>query len=774
MENNNNVTPQEEFDIKTILKIARKYLWLFIALPIFCAIIAVIYSKTKAPEFTSTAEILVNLESANQKFDMLNFDGSMSSLFGSGNDLNDEIAIIKSKRLLTQLVNELDLRSDTYIKKGVSYRLLYQNEPLIVIYPQDFFKNLRGGLTIDAKKSDDGEFLFNFIYREGKEKHKFDYKTTSLDEPVETPWGSFLFAEQVKFAPKDEGYKVRMTAAGIKSRVSALDAQINISRLSKESNILTFSTTSQSQVRNEAIINKLIDIYQNDKITDQNQVSKQMSDFITERLALLTDELKNVEKQVEVYRKQHNMTDVSAQTQVYIQKAGDYEKQIANAEIQLSVVNFIENYLKKSSDTDLIPAMAEVSDAGFATMISQYNELVLGYIRLINAGSANTPNALRTQSQIQTTRTGILQSIENLKRSVEITKSDLSKKSSEFSSKIKDVPTYEREFAEIARQQQIKEQLFLFLLQKREEAQLSLAMATSSAKIVDTAYTQGNPAAMGLSKLALFALIIGLVLAALIVYLIEFFNDKISSKDELQRYSSLPIIGVLPFQKGISTLAITEDGHHSILKESIRKVRTYLPFIVQNNENKVIMVTSSCPGEGKSFVSINLALSLAMINKKVALVGLDVRKPMLGKYMNLSPKNGVTNFISDETIKVSDIENIYPDNKNLSVFTGGTVPPNPSELLCNSRLADLFVELRERFDYIIVDTPPVMFPDSYIVSNEASAIIYVVRKDLATRDDIRSLNTDINDNKLKNVYLLLNNADKQSYTYYYNRYDLYK
>ncbi|MDR2684581.1 MAG: polysaccharide biosynthesis tyrosine autokinase, partial [Prevotellaceae bacterium] len=420
--------------------------------------------------------------------------------------------------------------------------------------------------------------------------------------------------------------------------------------------------------------------------------------------------------------------------------------------------------------TDLIPAANDVNNSVFAQAISEYNELVLNYLRATKGGTENNPRIIQLKENIETMRANILNSIENIKRTMEITKNDLTKKSNEFSSKVKEVPTYEREYVEISRQQQIKEQLFLFLLQKREEAQLSLAMSTSSAKIVDSAYTQMMPNTMGLQKLVLIALLIGLLLAVAIVYAIEFFKDTIESKEDLKHFTKLPVIGSLPFLKDAPTIIMTAHKYDAI-KEKIRLLRTQLPFILPNKEDKVVIVTSSVAGEGKSFTALNLALSLAMINKKVALVGLDIRKPMLSKYLNISNKYGVTNFISDDNITFEDIENISELNKNLSVFVGGTIPPNPAELLYGNRMDAFFAELRSKFDYVIIDTAPArMLPDTYIISHFADAVLYVVRKGYAKFDDIKHLNGEKEEVIFNNVNILLNGVEDEGRRYYYNNY----
>jgi len=774
MENivNNNNNQTNDFDVKYIIKIALKYWYLFVILPILCVAVAAVVKQFTLPEFTSTASILIKSEDASLSKQFL----SMSNgLFGSREgEIDDEITVIKSNRLFSVLVESLNLRTETYIRKNMLYHLMYQNEPLLTVFPQNFINNAKGRLTIYISKNSDTSFSFKFEHIENKTKTIEKYKVNNLNEPIKTKWGNFSFVEQQKFLPeKDKNYNLKIVTYSFKGMVNRMNSHINIARNSKSSNILVFTVTSSNPKRNEDILNKLMDIYQQDKISDQNQISRQMAEFITGRLGVISEELKGAEQKVENYKRQHNIVDISTQSRDFIEKAGEYDKQIANVEIQLSLIGFIESYLKKSGATDLLPANTEIKETVINEMIKSYNALVLDYQKGLASATPENPAMVRQLSQINTMKDNILRSISNYKQSAEITKSDLKRKSGDYLSQMRNIPTKEKELVDIQRQQQIKETIFVFLLQKREDAQLSLAMATSSAKIVEPAYTSSSPKTMGFNKMAMFAFVIGLILAATIVYLLQFFKDKISSLDELKRYTKLPIIGTLPHTKNVNYLAITAEKS-SILGEKFRMIRTNLSFVMKNKDSKVVLITSSVPEEGKSFVSINMALSLALVGKKVALLGLDVRKPRLAKYLEINTTPGITNFISDETISWQNIEQNLAVNKNVSVFVGGTIPPNPSELLYNERLDLLIDELRKNFDYIIIDSAPVgILTDTFILNRIADAVIFIVRAGVARYSDVKNLNELAENKKFTNVSVLLNNAEEENIASKYGHYGYY-
>ena len=772
--NNNNNNQTDDFDFKNIFKIGLKYWYLFVILPILCVIVVFVVKKFTVPQFTSTASILVKWDEAINSSRLLNLSG-VTELFGDENQIDDEIKIIKSRRLFSVLVEELNLQTETYIKKDMLYRLMYKNEPLVTVFPQDFVNNIRGRLTIYVSKHSEESFTFKFEMIENKVKTIEKHTVKSLDEPIKTKWGDFSFVEQQKFMPEqDKNYNLKIVTYSFKGMVARMGSQVSVARSSKGSSILLFSITSSNSRRNEDILNKFMLIYQHDKVSDQNKISRQMAEFITERLGFISGELKDVEQEVEDYMKKHNLANISVQSREIIERSSDYDKQIANVEMQLLLIGFIESYLQKASTTDLLPANTGVQVTGVNDMIKSYNDLVLSYQKASVSATAENPVIIKLLSEINTLKNNILQTINNYKKSAEITKNDLRRKSNDYISQIRDVPTIQREFTGISRQQQIKETLFVFLLQKREEVELSLAMATSSAKIVEPAYTTSSPTGMGFSKMAALGFVIGLILAAAIVYLLQFFKDKISSLDELKHYTKLPIIGSLPLNKDNDNVAITSEKP-SILGEKFRMIRTNLSFIMQSKEsNKVVLVTSSSPAEGKTFISINLALSLALIGKKVALLGLDIRKPRLAKYLGIKTFPGITNFISDASVSLQYIEQKLEINKNVSVFVGGTIPPNPSELLYNERIDLMIDELRKNFDYIIIDTAPIgILTDTFILNRIADAVIFVVKAGVARYSDVKNLNELVENKKFTNVSVLLNNSEEGKLSSKYGHYGYY-
>lgn len=775
MEQENKRVEQNEIDVVAIFRLLKRKWYVFAISMVLTFAAATLYYFTKAPQFSTTATILIKTDDSMNPLQGLSFDGFIASdILGATKAVDDEIEILRSKKLVQQMIDELGIRTSVFKKKGLRYIEMYGGEPLTVVYPSDFESTIRGSLLITVEKTLNGKYYFKFK-RKYVTRETYKCTVTSLANPIETPWGLFTFIEHpqhIKIDEKNDGsYTVRFRLTSLKSQIDEFVSSIKIALSSKKSNAVTLSYSSSCPVKNEAILNKIIDLYNLDALSDKNRMSMQMANFITERLILISDELKDAEIDVENYRREHNIANISAQSQIVLETSSEYEKRIAEADIQYSLVSFVENYLKSSTDKDLIPNNTGIEDESLGKLIVSYNELVLKYLRIARSTNETNPIVDQTQHEIGLLRHNILQTIRNVKKSIEITKADLKSKNQKFTAQISDVPTVEREFIAISRQQRIKQALYMSLLQKREETQLTLASTTESAKIIDAAYTAETPIAPKLKLLFVIAFIFGGALGVAYLYLYTLLNNRVQDKHELKQLTKLPIIGYIPFVKGVSYVVVSKQNH-GVIDEMFRSVRANLKFVLKDPNDKVMLVTSSIAGEGKSFFSINLALSLAMLNKRVALVGLDIRKPMLAKYLDLRTAPGVTNFLSDKSLKMSDIVVTATQHENLDVYVGGTVPPNPAELLNDSRLDDLFEALRAKYDYIIIDSAPIgLVSDSFIINHVVDAVLYVTRQGVAPREHIQNLTNFVAEGKLKNVSLILNGvAETDLYGYGYGNY----
>ena len=762
--NNQNRTNQrnttiEEIDIKElIIKILKKW-YVFVIVGIFCIALAIYHIFSTPPTFTTNGVVLIRSNNALDQ-SMLGDEFSMASdLMNMGKLVDDEMIVLKSKTITKQMVEELSLQTSSFYKKRLGgYYQLYNNEPLIIIFPDEYKKNLIGSLTIEVEKNKKGIWKFKFIHKLGYNKTKFKGELTDLTHSLETPWGKFSFIEdEANIDPKYPNYELKYVTVPIKSRIEEYNTLINISLSNKKANAINITLEGGNIAKNEAIVNKIIELYDRDALSDKNRMAYQMSKFIDERIEILSKELIVIENEVEQYRIKEGLANLSMQAQMAIEASKEYEQMLTEVDMEYSLMTFVENHILKSDLLDLIPSNTGINNPALSELIIEYNNQVMEYLRLTRSTNEDNPFVSQLKDKLLLTRQNILQTITNIKEGTEIRREDVIKRSNLLAKDLSGVPTIEKEYVEIAREQGIKRNLYLFLLRKREDIQLNLASNINTSKIVDNAYTSVIPVAPNKKIILLFSIFLAGVIGLAYVYIESLINNKIENKKELESLTKLPILGSVPFIKDKSSNIVMHEGANNIAAERFRGLRTNLKFTFNKPDDKVILLTSSHSGEGKTFISINLALSLAMIDKKVALVGLDIRIPRLAEYMSIKVVPGITDYLSESVYTEEDIKQKYTDNNNLDVFVAGSIPPNPSELLTNPRLIKLLEYLRKNYDYVVIDSAPIgLTSDTLHLSQYSDANLYVCRQKVTTKEEIQHLNYLVENNHLNNVSLILN------------------
>lgn len=771
--NNQNTTNKqiEEIDIKElIIKILHKW-YVFVIAGIFCLSFAIYYIFSTPPQFSTSGTVLIRSDKAN--ISSLGEDFSMMSDVLNANKLvDDEIIVFKSKTILKQMVEELMLQTDVYYKKrlGGEY-LMNNNEPLLVIFPEDFKKTLVGSLVIDVKKTKEKTWKVKFVYKIGYSKTKFNAELSDLTSPLETPWGTFRFIEnEQNIDPKYPLYQLKYVTIPLKPAIEKYSNSINISLSNKKANAINIAINGGNISRNEDIINKMIELYERDALMDKNKTSLQMSVFIDERINLLNKELSVIEDEVEEYRIKNNLANLSEQARMAIETASQYEHLLTEVDMEYNLMIFIENYILKSDIMDLIPTNTGTTNQSLSSMILSHNEQIMEYLRLTYSTNEQNPFISQLKDKITLSRQNILQTITNAKEGINIRRQDIIAKNRLMNKELSSVPSVERKYIEIAQQQNIKRNLYLFLLNKREDVQLALASNTNTSKIVDAAYTSVVPTAPNKKMILLIAIFFAGVIGLIYIYIDSLINNKVEDKKMLRSLTKVPLSGTIPLMQNSTSNVVMRTGEITPESEAFRALRTNLKFTFKQPTDKTILVTSSHSGEGKTFISINLAISLAMINKKVALVGLDIRLPKLAEYLNLKATPGITDFLSEPSYTEDDIRQVYSDNANLNVYVAGSLPPNPSELLTNQRLNSFFDYLKNNYDYIIIDSAPIgLTSDSLQLTQFSDAIFYVCRQKVTQRAYIHSLNALVEEGHLNNVSIILNGATHQGvYGYGYS------
>ncbi len=757
MENSPRITPQNNSNPEIInlrelfLKYLRKWYWFVISVAL-CLVAGFIYLKTANTQYKVQTTILLRQDKGASALSEMALLQSMG-LSGTSKEVEDEIQVLTSKTILKNVILELGVENEVYVKEGLRYTDAYPDQPIVATLPASFKDQIKGMVELRVSPSRNG-----FKVKFESPTHSETYKIKSLNEPLKTPEGVIILNKGQKFAA-DGVYKLKFYP--IKQITEAYAQKINIGAVNKKSNAISISTVSDNTVKASDMLNKLVELYNLDAVIDKNMIASNTKQFVDERLELIQKELLEVEINVENYKRNNNLTDISSEAEIFLKSSSEYNKKLAEIETQLNLTSYIETHVKDPKNQfSLVPANLGIEDKSLLELIKVYNEALLERMKLLRTVNTENPVITQLEMQLKTLRMSIVTSIESVKDGLKIARNDVLGKESQFTRKIKEVPTQERQYIEIKRQQEIKQNLYLFLLEKREENALSLASTTPSAKTVDAAYASTTPESPKTLIIIALMFIIGLVIPVAVIYILDLFNNKISDKKEFVKSTKAPFLGTIGISKDPERIVVRE-GNTTPIAEMFRMIRTNIQFILGGVKSPVILITSSVGGEGKSFTAMNLAMSFAMTNKKVILVGLDIRKPMLGEYMHISKSNGVTMYISDTSHTVSDV--IIPSgiHKSLDVIPAGPIPPNPAELLMNSRLDDLIAELRKRYDYVIIDSAPVgVVSDTYLLNRFIDSAVYVSRQHYTPKAVTELINEIYDHQKLKNFGLVLNGVDE--------------
>lgn len=757
--NNKTTTYNELINLREIIiKYLRKWYWFVISVFV-CFLIAFLYIKITIPTYQVQSTILLRQDESSMGFSEMAILESMG-MGGTSKEVEDEIQVLKSKTIMMNVIQHLGIQTEYLQKKGLRQIDTYPEIPLELITPVGFNDTLTNTVVLEIKAVSAG---YKINFEAGKIKSKYILK--DINETINTPFGALKLKAGKDFDKEDE-YTIKTFP--IRSITESYSKDIKIAAVSKKSNAISISTVAGNVTKARDVINKLVELYNLDAVVDKNMIASNTKKFVDERLVLIENELQSVEQNVENYKKDNQLTNISSEASLFLQSSSEYNKKLAEVETQLNLVSYIESHVKDSKNIySLIPANLGIQDNSLLSLISNYNNVLLERLRLMRTTNDENPVLTQMEQQIKIVRSSIIASIASVKDGLKIAKMDILGKENQFNSKIKKVPTQERQYIEIKRQQEIKQNLYLFLLQKREENALTLASAIPTAKTLDAAYSSVIPVAPKMMIIFAITLLLGLFIPVGIIYVLELMNNKITNKKELLRLVKVPYLGSIGISKSQDRVVVRE-GKTTPIVEMFRMIRTNLQFMIGGTKSPVILVTSSVGGEGKSFTAINLASSFALLNKKVVLIGLDIRKPMLGDYMHIEKNKGVSLYLSNPDYKLSDI--IIPSGIHslLKVIPAGPIPPNPAELIMSDRLEELIAELKKEYDYIIIDSAPVgIVSDTFLINRVIDLSIYVSRQNYTPREMTEIINDIHNNNKLNNMGLVLNGVEEMAgYGYY--------
>lgn len=745
----------------------------FVVSIIICIACAWGYLRLTTPIYNISATVLIKDEkkgggaSMSSDLEKMGLEGFVSS----SSNVDNEIEVLRSKSLAREVVNNLGLFVTYMDEDEFPSKELYHTSPVLVSLTHQEADKLPGRMEINMILQPTGALGVQITVGEKEYRKQFD-KLPAVFPTDEGTIAFFANNDTLSAVCPENITKERHITAFINRPFSVLKeyvSSLSIAPTSKTTSVVVISLENTNTRRGRDYINKLLEMYNINANNDKNEVAQKTAEFIDERIGIISKELGSTEQDLENFKRSAGITDLSSEAQIALTGNAEYEKKRVENQTQINLVMDLQRYMK-GNEYEVLPSNIGLQDAASAGAIDRYNQMLVERKRLLRTSTENNPTIINLDTSIRAMRTNVQATLDATLKGLQITKEDLAREASRYSRRINDAPTQERQFVSIARQQEIKSGLYLMLLQKREENAITLAATANNAKIIDEALADDNPISPKKMLVYLAALVLGVGLPVGVIYLIGLTKFKIEGRADVEKLTSLPVVGDIPLaDEKTGSIAVFEN-QNNLMSETFRNVRTNLQFMLENGKN-VILVTSTISGEGKSFISANLAISLSLLGKKVVIVGLDIRKPGLNKVFNIPKKeHGITQYLTNTTANLMDFVQPSDINKNLFILPGGTVPPNPTELLARGGLEKAIETLKANFDYVILDTAPVgMVTDTLLIGRVADLSVYVCRADYTHKAEFTLINELAENNKLPNLCIAVNGLDLNSrkYGYYY-------
>lgn len=765
--------------------------WYWVVLSaLLCLMAAFVYLRYKEPVYSASMKVLV--KDAEQK--NRGFSGMMAldemGLMSNSNGFDNELEIIRSVAVAKRVVRHLKLYVSYFQEGRVIDRDLYKNSPVLVDLDETRLEQLSRPLYMELVGSPSGYQLEMFFDEEDSKKVTYSTSLKEFPTTIDTKYGTLLFQRNPIYeaqtmslqeadtedAEQEHFGKLKITIYPLKDMARSYAKRLSAAPTSKTTTVANVGILDTKKARALDYLRELVKCYNEDANEDKNEVALRTEEFIDERLAKIRVELDETEDGMEAYKKDNELINLSNDATSALTNYTNYQKERVEMQTQLALVKSLIEYMDSPQNYhQIIPANLGLSNASLVKMITEYNELVLKRNRFLKGSSEENPMVLQISRQISDMWPSIRTNMGNIYENMETQRKSIDEQYKLYSNRIAQTPTQERVLTNIDRQRNLKSDLYLTLLQKREENYIQLYSTASKARVIDEPIISGKVSPK--SKIVLLAaLVLGCCMPIGILICLSLLRFKIGGREDVEQLTKLPILADIPkcatVGDAASPIAVREN-RNDMIEEAFRGLRTNMNFVLKPSE-KVIMVTSCIPGEGKTFVATNLAMSLALLNKKVLIIGLDIRKPRLVNLFGLkADKRGIVNFLNSEEPDFHLLEEqITPSgvNKNMYVLPAGIIPPNPSELLSSSLLNSGIEYLSTKYDYIILDTPPIgLVSDTLTIGQCASATLLVARADYSPKSNFTLINQIVTDNKLPKCSIVLNSIDmtKRKYGYYY-------
>ena len=770
---------EENIDVKELLfKYLIHWPW-FVGAVIACLIAAWVYLYMSTPVYNISATVLIKDDKKGGSAGMLSGLESLGldGMISSSQNIDNEIEVLHSKTIAKEVVENLGLYISYMDEDEFPSRNMYKTSPVQVSLTPQEADLLEKPMIVEMALQPQGSMDVNVKIGDDEYQKHFE-KLPAVFPTDRGTLAFFLTSDSISSSKRTLEETIgsekitRNITATINNPLAVAKAyckNMTIEPTSKTTSVAVISLKNSNVQRGKDFINKLLEMYNINTNNDKNEVAQKTAEFINERIGIISKELGSTEKDLESFKRGAGITDLTSDAQIALTGSAEYEKKRVENQTQINLLQDLQKYMQNEG-YEVLPSNIGLQDLNLAAAINRYNEVLVERKRLLRTSTENNPTIINLDTSIGAMKENVQVSLDRVLRGLFITKADLDREASRYSRRISEAPGQEREFVSIARQQEIKAGLYLMLLQKREENAITLAATANNAKIIDDAIADDAPVSPKGKMIYLIALVLGVGIPVGVIYLLELTKFKIEGRSDVEKLTCVPIVGDIPLTDEKQGAIAVFENQNNLMSETFRNIRTNLQFMLENDK-KVILVTSTVSGEGKSFISANLAISLSLLGKKVVIVGLDIRKPGLNKVFNIPRKEvGITQYLANPEKNLMDLVQLSDVSKNLYILPGGTVPPNPTELLARDGLDKAIETLKKNFDYVILDTAPVgMVTDTLLIGRVADLSVYVCRADYTHKNEYTLINELAEKDKLPSLCTVINGLDlkKRKYGYYY-------
>jgi len=736
-------------------KLLSNWYWFILSFGLFL-LLAFGYLKYSIPTYKVTAKLLVNDSksgSSAAETDVL----SSLGLFTTQSNANNEVQILKSKTLLYSVIKNMQLNV-TYFGEGEIKKVdAYKNSPFQVKLVS-IADNLKPGQVVEFKV--------------GMKDNKVEIN--SGDKLVTVSWGDTVKTEYVTFIidkslqPFKENVSYGMDITSFKDAYAKLAPLFSIAVTNEDVTTIDLSVTSTVPAKGEDILNKLIDVYIRSNIDENNRIADSTIAFIDGRLVVVQKELGDVEGQIESFKTANNLADMSEQSRLLVNSDVDLKKEISENEVQMQATRMLEDYLKdEKNNKRIMPTTVTVQDPAFVSTLDKYNSLQLQRESSLATLNEDNPMIKNVDQQLAVLRSDLMSSLNSFQKTLALKQNELRLKTGQTQGLIKQVPQQEKTYLEYSRQQDIKQQLYLYLLQKKEETAISRFNNIAPIRILDRATADSLPVSPNKMVILTSAILLAFFVPTGILFGKDYLNNRVQTHEDVAKFTEAPVVGQISQSKHPEKIVVNAQAR-SIIAEQFRSLRSNLQFMI-GSKGKVIMITSSMSNEGKSFVSLNLSSVLAISGKKVLLLEFDLRKPRASKYLGLDNAVGFSNYVISDDLKLKDVVKPSGIHNNWFILNSGSIPPNPAELLMSERVGQLIQEARQQFDFIIIDTPPIgLVADAQTLAPFTDAVLYIVRQKNTFKYQLQLIEDLRINKKMNNIGVVINDVKKgSSYGYGY-------